>query len=283
MIGRAELRERLAAAAGFVFDLDGTLALSDRRSHGFIPLPGALELLALLRETGRTVVVLTNGTIHPPRRIVEELTRAGFSIPASAMFTPAVVAADFFARKGYRCVLVLGGPGVLEPFTAAGVPFVRPGEPQGAADAVFVGWYPEFTFPDLESACRAVWGGAALYTASNAPFFATREGKTLGVSGAIVAAIHSVTGVRAQVLGKPAAEALRVVARKLGVRARDLVVVGDDPTLEPRMARAAGALALGVTTGLADAAAFAAMPAAQRAHTVLSGVDELLAILTPAR
>ena len=34
---------RLADARGFVFDLDGTLVLGDRRGHGLRPLPGAVE------------------------------------------------------------------------------------------------------------------------------------------------------------------------------------------------------------------------------------------------
>ena len=34
---------RLRAVRGFLFDMDGTLVLGDRRNHGLRPLPGALE------------------------------------------------------------------------------------------------------------------------------------------------------------------------------------------------------------------------------------------------
>ena len=34
--------DRLRAARGFVFDMDGTLVLGDRQSHGLRPLPGAV-------------------------------------------------------------------------------------------------------------------------------------------------------------------------------------------------------------------------------------------------
>jgi NagD protein len=37
------VRDRLASARGFVFDMDGTLVLGDRTSNGLRPLPGALE------------------------------------------------------------------------------------------------------------------------------------------------------------------------------------------------------------------------------------------------
>ena len=37
---------KLAEVRGFVFDIDGTLALADKRLSGYQPLPGACELLA---------------------------------------------------------------------------------------------------------------------------------------------------------------------------------------------------------------------------------------------
>jgi hypothetical protein len=35
----AAVRERLRSARGFVFDLDGTLVLTDQRNNAFTPLP----------------------------------------------------------------------------------------------------------------------------------------------------------------------------------------------------------------------------------------------------
>ena len=120
----------------------------------------------------------------------------------------------------------------------AGLAVVRPGDGETGVEATFVGWHPDFGLRDIEAACRAGWAGAPLYTASAAPFFATRAGKTVGISGAICAAIRSVTGARVTVLGKPSLLALRAASRRLGVVPARMVVVGDDPTLEVAMARA---------------------------------------------
>ncbi len=49
---------------------------------------------------------------------------------------------------------------------------------------------------DIEAACHAIWGGAKLYVASDVPFFATKQGRTIGYSFAIVGAIRRVTGRR---------------------------------------------------------------------------------------
>ena len=85
--------------------------------------------------------------------------------------------------------------------------------------------------------------------------------------------VEYATGVKPIVLGKPAVYGLDMIAALTGASAREMIVVGDDPTLEIRMARTAGALAVGVTTGLADEAAFRAEPADTRAEIVLSTLE----------
>ena len=63
------VRERLLAARGFVFDMDGTLVLGDRHHHGLSPLPGALEITQWAARRGRPFVVFTNGTTRTPAQL----------------------------------------------------------------------------------------------------------------------------------------------------------------------------------------------------------------------
>ena len=91
--------------------------------------------------------------------------------------------------------------------------------------------------------------------------------------------LQGITGCRATVLGKPSIETLRTAGRFLGVDPASLAVVGDDPVLEIAMAHRGGALAVGVTTGLAKEGDFAALPSAKRPHLVLENVGGLLEIL----
>jgi ribonucleotide monophosphatase NagD (HAD superfamily) len=147
-------------------------------------------------------------------------------------------------------------------------------------EAVLVGWYPEFTMPALEAAVHAVWGGAALYSASQTPFFAAAGGRALGTSRAISAMITSLTGCRLTVTGKPSLEALRAAAARLGgVPLSSLAVVGDDPLLEVPMALRGKALAIAVDTGLAGADAYDHLPEAKRPHLHVRGVAELLSLV----
>ena len=269
--------ERLRGSRAFVFDMDGTLVLGDKTNHGLAPLPGALEITRFLSTRGVPFVLFTNGTARTPQEYVEILRNAGFPLPDNGVMTPASSAADHFRRRGFRRILTLGGEGLKKPLREAGMEIVSPeGKPE--ADAVLVGWFREFTMSALEAACHAAWGGAKVYSCSQSLYFATAQGKALGTSRAISAMIKDLTGARIHVIGKPALEALRCAARLLGVRTKELTIVGDDPTLEIPMALRGGALAVAVNTGIGAANSYADLPEKQRPHLLVHDVDELLAL-----
>jgi 4-nitrophenyl phosphatase len=273
--------ERLRAARGFVFDLDGTLVLGDRHNHGLAPLPGALAMTRRLRRDGVPFAVLTNGTARTPAQYAAALRKLGFDLDADRTLTPATSALDLLTRRRQRRVMVLGTEGLTAPLAEGGIEAVPPrGRPQ--VDAVLAGWYRQFSMEALESACHAVWDGAAFYSCSQSRFFATADGKEMGTSRAISAMVRTMTGCRVQVVGKPSLHALRSTARRLGARPADLAVVGDDPELEVPMARRGHALAVAVATGIAPADAFARLPAARRPHLSVAGVDALLALYANA-
>jgi NagD protein len=273
-------RSPLRDVRGYLFDVDGTLALADRRLSGYRSLPGARELLALLRERGVPCVVFTNGTTKTPLQLSQALAAAGIEVDEKHTLTPVSVAIDHFGKRGYRRILVLGVEGVWRPLVEAGFEVVRSPDRADDADAVLIGWHPDFGLADVDAACRAVWGGAAHYTVSSAPFFATRDGRTFGISGALAAAVRSVTGKRAIVLGKPSPRALACASARLGVAPSQMAVVGDDPSLESVMALRGGAFSVGVHTGLGSAQDFDQLPPRSRPHLSITGVDRLLTMVT---
>ena len=275
---RHDLSERLRRARGFVFDMDGTLVLGDKGHHGYHPLPGALDCLNRLKSAGLPFVVVTSGSAQTPGDYAATLRQLGFPVEDRAMQTPASVAADYFARRKIRRVMVLGAEGARRPLAEAGLEVVPPeGTPQ--ADAVFIGFYRDFTFQQIEAACHAIWQGATLYTSAYAKFFAAANGRAIGIPRAICTMIRGITGCPVTILGKPSLVALRCAARVMGVKPAELVVVGDDPSLEIAMALRGGALAVGVTSGLATRADFAALPPGKQPHLVLDDVGKLKAAL----
>jgi len=267
----------LGPLRGFMFDVDGTLVLGDRAGGSYDLLPGAVQVLEALNERSFPYVLLTNGSARPPAEVAAKLRHVGLPVADEQMLTPSSVAADYLARQGIERVLILGTAGVGQPLEERGLRILWPDSSEAKeAEAVYVGWHPECGMRDIEVAARAIWGGAKFYAASDVPFFATREGRSIGYSHAIVAAIKSLTGKRVVVLGKPSQHAMRFVARKLGASIGHIGVVGDDPLVEIEMARRGGAIGVGVTTGLTPAEVWASQPEARRPHLVLNTVGDLL-------
>lgn len=275
---RSDAIARLRAARGFLFDMDGTLVLGDKRNQGLKVFPGAANMLELLEVRKTPYVLMTNGTVSTPVEYNRKLHNAGLEVPADRIMTPSTVAADYFVRKGMRRIFVLGIEGVWRPLEEAGLEVILPSHSKAdpeTADAVFVGWYREFHMDDIEAACKAVWAGAGLFAASLVPFFATAGGRALGSSRAICAMITSVTDEQPVALGKPALEALESAALALGCSTSEMAVVGDDPNLEVAMAHAGGALAIGVHTGIGAREDFDNLPADKRPELSLPGVGAL--------
>lgn len=274
---RQRTRPARAGIAGFMFDLDGTLVLGDRSGKSYDVLPGAIEVLARLKDRGIPYVVLTNGSAYPPAVQAPRLRAVGLPVEDTQLLTPSTVTAEVFTRRGVRRALILGSPGVGHALKEAGIGITFTGEPDcERVDAVYIGWHPECGMKDIEAACHAIWGGARLYVASDVPFFASKTGRTIGYSYAITAAVRRMTKARAEITGKPSLHALRHVAHRLGVRMSQVGVVGDDPLVEMIMARRGGATGFGVCTGTTSRAQWAKQPLSKRPHRVLANVGELL-------
>ena len=273
--------EPLGAVQGFMFDLDGTLILSGRSLGGYRLLPGAIEVLNELNDRGIPFVVLTNGSHYPPAEQAPKLRALGLPIPDEALLTPSSVAADLMPRRGVKRALILGTPGVGRPLSDAGIEILFTGQ-EGAdkVEAVYVGWHPDCNMKDIEAAAKAIWNGAELYCASDVPFFATSDGKSMGYSHAIIGAVRKVTRAPMILTGKPSLHALRLVAKKLGIKMHNVGVVGDDPLVEMIMARRGKAIGFGVTTGMTTAEDWAAQPKNRRPHRVVKDVREILDLLT---
>jgi 4-nitrophenyl phosphatase len=266
--------------AGFMFDVDGTLLLSDRSLDGYELLPGAAETLQTLAARAMPYVLLTNGSAYPPAEQAAKLRKLGLPVSDEQMITPSSVAAELMVQKGVKRVLVLGSEGVGFALRAAGIETRHVGHAAPSeVDAVYVGWHPDCGMKDIEAACNAIFAGAKLYVASDVPFFASRHGRTIGYSFAITGAIRRVTRAPMILTGKPSRYAMKFVARRLGVPVSRVGVVGDDPVVEMSMARRFGAAAFGVTTGVTSAADWQRQPTNRRPHRVLTDLRDLLKLL----
>ncbi len=266
----------LVSARAFVFDVDGTLALSEdpNAGRGIRPIGGAADVLSLLRSRGIPFVCFTNGTGQVPAEQAARLRDVGLPIEDDQLLTPANIAAAYLRREHPGSpVLAFGNEGLLSPLREAGVVLASL-EDAEQVPAVLIGADPSFTYDKLVAASRAVWSGAALLVTSMAPWFASRGGRMPSTSGAIAAGITHVTGALPTVVGKPSPLVLSVLSEKLGVAPADVAVVGDDVHLEIRMGREAGAVTVLVLSGSTPASF--EVPSAFSPHYVYPDVSSLL-------
>ncbi len=276
-MSHSQFAEPIGIARGVMFDLDGTLILSNRELGQYKVLPGAVETLEALKSRNIPYLALTNGSAYPASRQGPRLREIGLPIPDENLFTPNSVAGQVLKSRGVERVLVLGTEGVAEALRIEGLNTVMPGEADAdRADAVYIAWHPDCTMDHIHAACEAVLGGAALFTASDVPFFATQSGRSFGYSCAISGAVARVTGVEPEVTGKPSLHAMQFVAARLGLPMAEVAVIGDDPKVETEMARLGGAIGIGVTTGTTSLEEWAAQPADRAPHRVIDRIDAIL-------
>ena len=60
-------------------DMDGVLVQEEH------PIPGAVEFLEALKQSGRPFMVLTNNSIYTPRDLRARLLASGLDVPESAV------------------------------------------------------------------------------------------------------------------------------------------------------------------------------------------------------
>ena len=92
----------------------------------------------------------------------------------------------------------------------------------------------------------------------------------------VTAAIAKASSARPVIVGKPSRAALRTITEQLGVPARELVVIGDDVTMDIALGRMGGARTILVSSGISGRVAVDAVSERRRPDAVVDGVGELL-------
>ncbi len=96
-------------------DMDGVLV------HEGQPVPGAPEFINRLRSSGKPFLILTNNSIYTPRDLHARLSRMGFEVPESAIWTAALATAQFLSdQRPGGTAYVIGEAGLTTAMHAVG-------------------------------------------------------------------------------------------------------------------------------------------------------------------
>jgi HAD superfamily hydrolase (TIGR01458 family) len=225
--------------AGILLDVDGVLHVSG------VPIPGAPEAVAQLRQNGHRLRFVTNNTTHSRRRLADQIRGFGIELDDAELQTTAAAAAHVL--KGKR-VLALTMPDIVEDLE--GMELVGEG-----ADAVLVGGADEtyetnqvFSYMNLARAFAELQAGAELYCLHKNRWWQTARGPLLD-SGAFVAGLEYAAETQATVLGKPSAAYFKAALDALDSDPELTWMVGDDIETDIAGAAAAGLRTVLVRTG----------------------------------
>lgn len=215
-------------------DLDGVVWLT--RS----PIAGSVDAVARLRAAGHRVLFVTNNS--SVRLEDQESALAAIGIPAEGDVLTSAMAAAMLLAPGSRAV-ACAADGVVQALEERGVEVLDPGEDGfdgSSADAVVVGWHRTFDFERLHRASAAVRSGARLVATNDDATYPTASGLIPG-GGALLAAVETAAGAKAEIAGKPFEPMATLVREWLGTAWTDnAVMVGDRPSTDGRFARRLG-------------------------------------------
>jgi glycerol-1-phosphatase len=224
---------------GFIFDLDGCVWTGD------VLIPGAADVLTLLRSQGRAITFLTNNSRARAATMQAKLERLGVQAAENEVLTPLEILGrvlDMHVGPASR-VLAIGGP-ELEAAVVDGGHSLVPVDRYREAQAVVVGNDFDFSYERLTAASRAVAAGAAFLTPNLDPRLPVAGDDFLPGCGAIVEAVAAAAGLRPLVVGKPEPPLFELALARMGLAVEDAAMVGDSVDSDIRGARRVGLTAV---------------------------------------
>ena len=246
-------------------DLDGCVWFGEQLADG------AIELVRDLRASGRRVGFLTNTSNSHPEQVAAKLRRLGISATVDDVIMPIEALAGHPWLRARPRVWFLGPPQMRQA-VAELTPLAPTPED---AEFVVLGRDPAMTYADLTEALQVLVRGGGLLALNVDARLPVEDGRMLPGTGAIAAALTYASGVRPEVVGKPARVFFEAALRRLGVTAARSVIVGD--TLDSDIA---GGTAVGMRTVLVGDAVPSALDPAPVPDVRVAALREVWELFT---
>jgi arabinose operon protein AraL len=230
---------------GFIFDLDGTIYLSDSL------IPGADRVIRLLREKGRKVVFLSNKPLQTREDYASKLTQLGIPTQPEEVINSTFVMTHYLKKNApHARLFVVGELPFIEELKRAG--FTITEEPK-EIDYVVVALDRTFDYRKLNIAFQAIKNFGAHFVATNPDRTCPVEGGEIPDCAGMIAAIEAVTEKKVEVIvGKPSPIMIQAVLGVLGLRPEDCILIGDRLETDIKMGKDSGIATGIVLTGVTD-------------------------------
>lgn len=198
---------------GVILDLDGTVYLGKQE------VPGAAAFVRGLKDAGIRYLFVTNRANRTPIVVAEQLASYGMPCTESDVLTSSQATVQYL-KKG--SVYYIGEEGLKVELEKAGIAVT-----DQAPDYVIVSFDRSFTYEKLKTACRLILAGARFIATNPDKALRTAAGFSPG-TGSIVAAVVAATGKEPTIIGKPERLIMDMALERMGLRAEDVINVGDN-------------------------------------------------------
>lgn len=221
---------------GILFDLDGVLYT------GANAIPGAIAAINTIRASGMQCRFVTNTSTLSLASLHHKLATLGFSIPSTEIISAPQATLLYLKQQPHATCRLLLADDVKQDFDAM---------PQAATnpDYIVVGDIGNaWTYALLNDVFNALMQGAKLITIHKNKFWQTEHGLQMDIGG-FVDALEYASGVKAMVIGKPAADFFKIALDDLGLTPAEAMMVGDDIDVDVGGGQQVGLTGVLVKTG----------------------------------
>jgi HAD superfamily hydrolase (TIGR01458 family) len=185
---------------------------------------------------------VTNTSTLSLQSLQEKINRLGFSIPANEIISAPQATVLYLKQQGRPVCRLLLSEDVKKDFSEFEVS-------DDAADYIVIGDIGNgWSYSLLNSVFNQLMKGAKLIAIHKNRFWQTEQGLQMDIGG-FVEALEYVSGTKAMIIGKPAADFFKIAQSDIGVASDELLMIGDDIDVDVGGAQQAGLAGVLVKTG----------------------------------
>jgi len=255
----------------FALDMDGTIYLGKKL------LPGALEFLEYLQQSGRKYLFLTNNSSKNKESYVQKLQSLGIPAVSDQVMTSGEATALYLKSVNPEArIFLLGTPDLEQEFIDHGFTLTN-----DKPDYVVLGFDQTLTYAKLTEACHLIREGVP-FVATHPDFNCPTDERSgyMPDTGAMLELIYASTGKRAKIIGKPNQEIIDVLMAKSNCHKDETAMVGDRLYTDIKMAKNAGICGILVLSGETKVSDLTGNEV--KSDYVFEGVRELTEVLKKA-
>ena len=214
------------------FDLDGTIYF------GNCVAEGAVETVAYFKDQGLHIVFFTNNSSSSRQQIFMKLSKMGFELDISSVYTSSYASALYINRLGLKNVYCIGSAGLKEELNSHGISI---NEDEKNIEAIVVGLDKNFDYSMLARGLNVWKPGVILIACNRDKNYPIEKDVIMPGCGAILAALETAAGKTADhLVGKPNTFMIELVTNDLNLESDSILVVGDNYDSDIEMANRYG-------------------------------------------